>query len=151
MVVVREWGENYINKSLKQATWNTWVIGDLVLSRSKRHLKTATWTDEVDGSSYTITTGPNYLPSASVDSPHIKLIHEAGDAPAVWSIGKSAMCKVRYFEEGITAEAVTLDFVPKKTQLSDACTALAQWDKMVQKRESLWCKWKVVVRKIASS
>lgn len=115
MVVERKWGENHINKSLKQATSNTWVIGNLVLSRSKSPSKTATWIDGVDGSSYTITTGPNHLPSASVDSPHIKLIHEAGDASAVWSIGNSAICKVRYLEEGVTPEAVTLDFVQKKS------------------------------------
>lgn len=114
MVAVRGWGENHINKALKQATSNTWVIGNLVLSRSQGHLKTATWIDAVDDSSYTITTCPNYLPSAFVDSPHIKLIHEAGDASAVWAIGNSAICKVRYLEEGVTPEAVTLDFVQKK-------------------------------------
>ncbi len=115
MVVERKWGEKHINKSLKQINSNTWSIGNLVLFRSESPSETAKWVDEADGSNYTITKNPNYLPSTSVDSPHIELIHEAGDASAVWSIGNSAICKVRYLEEGVTPEAVTLDFVQKKS------------------------------------
>ncbi|KAF1997837.1 hypothetical protein P154DRAFT_578571 [Amniculicola lignicola CBS 123094] len=114
MVVERKWGENHINKSLKQVASNTWIIGNLVLSRSQSPSKTTTWVEEVDGSSYTITNGPNHLPSASLDSPDIELVHEAGDASAVWSIGNSAICKVRYLERGVTPEAVTLNFVQQR-------------------------------------
>ncbi|KAH8710281.1 hypothetical protein GQ44DRAFT_626618 [Phaeosphaeriaceae sp. PMI808] len=114
MVVECTWDENNINKAHKQATSNTWVIGNLVLSRSKSPSKAVTWIDGVDGSSYTITTRSNHLPSVFLDSLHIKLIHEAGDAFAVWSIGNSAICKVRYLEEGVTSEAGALNFVQKK-------------------------------------
>ncbi|KAF1959008.1 hypothetical protein CC80DRAFT_24230 [Byssothecium circinans] len=72
----------------------------------------ATWIDDDDSSSYTLTGAPIPLPSTtSPDSPYITLVHEAGDASAVWSIGNSAFCKVRYIEEGVTPESTTLDFV----------------------------------------
>jgi hypothetical protein len=31
MAIVRKWGEDYINKSLKQINLNTWLISGLVL------------------------------------------------------------------------------------------------------------------------
>lgn len=110
MVVVRKWGENHINKSIKQIDSNTWLIGGLVLHRFPYPSDTATWND--DNSSYTLAKAPTSLPFTTLpDSPYIKLVHEAGDASAVWSIGNNAFCKVRYIEEGVTPEAVTLNFV----------------------------------------
>src|SRR6266536_2105638 len=116
MVVVRKWGENHINKSLKQIDSNCWLIGHLVLHRSPSPSDAATWNDDGDNSSYTLTDAPTPLLAATtpVDSPYIKLVHEAGDASAVWSIGKNALCKVRYIEEGVTPESVTLKFVNGK-------------------------------------
>ncbi|KAF2240342.1 hypothetical protein BU26DRAFT_526084 [Trematosphaeria pertusa] len=112
MVVVRKWGEDHINKSLRQIDSNTWLIGGLILYRSPCPSDGATWNDDGDHSSYTLTEAPIPLPpTTSPDSPYIKLVHEAGDASAVWSIGNSAFCKVRYIEEGITPESITLDFV----------------------------------------
>ena len=84
-----------------------------MLHRSPCQSDTATWNDNGDNSSYTLTEAPTPISSAITppDSPYIKLVHEAGDASAVWSIGNNALCKVRYIEEGVTAESVTLNFV----------------------------------------
>ncbi|MCJ1422607.1 hypothetical protein MMC29_000487 [Sticta canariensis] len=72
----------------------------------------ATWNDDGDSSSYTLTESPHPpLSTTTPDRPYIKLVHEVGDQPAVWSIGNSALCKVRYIEKGVTPESVTLDFV----------------------------------------
>jgi hypothetical protein len=113
MAIMRKWGGDHINKSLKQIDSNAWLIGDIVLHRSPFPSETATWNDDGDNSSYTLMEAPTPLPSATTppDSPYIKLIYEAGDASAVWSIGNNALCKVRYIEEGVTPESVTLDFV----------------------------------------
>lgn len=112
MVIVRKWGEAHIYKSLKQIDSNTWFIGGLVLHRSPYPSDTATWNDDGDNSSYTLTESPHPpLSTTTPDSPYIKLVHEVGDQSAVWSIGNSALCKVRYIEKGVTPESVTLDFV----------------------------------------
>ncbi|KAH8760747.1 hypothetical protein BGZ57DRAFT_582925 [Hyaloscypha finlandica] len=113
MVVVRKWGEDHISKSLKQIDSNTWLIGGLVLHRSLHPSDAATWNDDGDNSSYTLTDAPTPLLAATTppDSPYIKLVHEAGDASAVWSVGNNAFCKVRYIDEGVTPESVTLNFV----------------------------------------
>jgi hypothetical protein len=81
MAVVRKWGEDHINKSLKQIDSNTWLIGGLVLHRSPCPSDAATWNDDGDNSSYTLTEAPTPLPSATTppDSPYIKLVYEAGD------------------------------------------------------------------------
>ncbi|CAG8391192.1 unnamed protein product [Penicillium salamii] len=41
----------------------------------------------------------------------IKLVYDAGNSSAVWSIGQSAFCKVKLCEAGIKPEAATLAFV----------------------------------------
>lgn len=88
MVVVRKWGDRHINKSLKQIDSNNWLIGNLILRRSPHSSNTATWNDDGDGSSYTLTEAPSPPPAAiAPDSPFAILVHEAGDASAVWSIG----------------------------------------------------------------
>lgn len=113
MVTVRKWGDDHINKSIRQINLDTWLIDGLVLHRSSCLSDAATWNDDGDNSSYPLTEAPTPLPSGTtpLDSPYIKLVYEAGDASAVWSIGNNALCKVRYIEEGVTPESVTLNFV----------------------------------------
>ncbi|KFY19393.1 hypothetical protein V491_04463 [Pseudogymnoascus sp. VKM F-3775] len=97
----------------QQINPDTRLIGSLVLHRSPRTSDTATWNDDGDNSSYTLTDAPIPFPSPTtpLSSTYIKLVHKAGDASAVWSIGNNAFCKVKYTYEGVTPESTTLNFV----------------------------------------
>lgn len=108
-----KWGEDHINKSLKQINSNTQLISGLMLHQSPCPSKMATQNDDGDNSSYTLIEAPTPLPPTTTppNSPYIKLVYEAGDAFAIQSIGNNALYKVRYIEEGVTPELVTLDFV----------------------------------------
>ncbi|KFZ15621.1 hypothetical protein V502_05495 [Pseudogymnoascus sp. VKM F-4520 (FW-2644)] len=90
MVAVRKWGDDHINKSIRQINLDTWLIDGLVLHRSPCLSNAATWNDDGDNSSYTLTEAPTPLPSATtpLDSHYIN-----------------------YIEEGVTPESVTLNFV----------------------------------------
>jgi hypothetical protein len=74
-----------------------------------------TWEDD-DGSVFSLAIAPRSLSilTMNVDSPHVKLIHEAGDASAIWSIGNNAVCKARYTVPGITPESTTLKYVQER-------------------------------------
>ena len=125
MVVVSKWGAAHINNTLKQIDSETWLIGSLLLYRLAGCSPTATWTDEGENSSYTITKATKPYPATvQSDSPNIKLVHEAGDAYAVWAVGSSALCKVRYIEEGTTPESTTLDYVRNQRPSFDVPTVL---------------------------
>lgn len=134
---LRKYGEDHINKSLKQIDPNTWLIGNLILRRSPppsetatrngdggnssytlsvAHNPLATWNDNGDNSSYTLSVAPNPLPVATTppNSSYIKLLYEAGDAQVVWSIGSNVFCKATYITKGVTPESVTIDWVRNK-------------------------------------
>ena len=124
---LRKWGEDHINKSLKQVDENTWLMGRFILRRSTTDHGSATWIDSVDGSAWSLSEVPDGDPlpvvstSASsissktgVDSPHLKLIHEVGDASAVWAIGNDMICKIRFTNSDLAAESVILDYVRKQ-------------------------------------
>ncbi|KAF2236429.1 hypothetical protein EV356DRAFT_70857 [Viridothelium virens] len=115
MADVRKFGDQHILKSLKTIDNNTWLIGDLILRRLPEFFEFATWNDD-DGSSFLLAVARKPLPVATkdVDSPHISLIHEAGDASAVWRIGNNVICKARYTLPGITPESTTLQYVQGK-------------------------------------
>ena len=86
---------------------------NLVLHRSPCLSDVATWNDDGDNSSYTLTEAPTPLPSATKlpDSSCIKLVYEAGDACAIWRIGNEVCCKARYLRKGSTPESTTINFV----------------------------------------
>lgn len=70
--------------------------------------------DQDDDLSYTLTNAPVPIPPTSslpANAPKIKLVYDAGDSSAVWSVGNSAFCKVKLYEAGTTPEAATLAFV----------------------------------------
>jgi hypothetical protein len=111
----RKFGDQHIRRSLKQIDQYTWLIGDLILRRILGPSEFIAWKDD-DGSNFSLMVAPRPLPSTTieVDSPHIKLIHEAGDASAIWSIGNNAVCKARYTLPGITPESTTLKYVQER-------------------------------------
>lgn len=114
----RKWGDQHINRSIKQVDTTTWLIGDLTLHRSPNLSDKAAcaWNDDGDQSSYyLVKQHPGAFVSATPpNSPHVQLIHESGDASAIWSIGTNVVCKVRYLREEVTPESVTLEFVRSK-------------------------------------
>ncbi|KAI0483406.1 hypothetical protein GGR56DRAFT_624232 [Xylariaceae sp. FL0804] len=116
MVDKRKWGQQHINQSIKQIDAATWLVGDFILHRSPTQSDHATWNDEGDHSSYHLSRrSSGAIPSATApETPHIQLVHEAGDTSAVWSIGSNVFCKARYIEDGVTPESVTLNFVQSK-------------------------------------
>ncbi|KAL5400357.1 hypothetical protein PMIN03_012436, partial [Paraphaeosphaeria minitans] len=116
MAIERKYGEDHINQSLKQIDSDSWLVGSLVLRRLPYFSENAIWKDSDAHSSYAITQAPTSCDwkTTELDSPYVKLVHEAGDTSAVWSIGNNAFCKVRDVERGATPEAVTLDFVQRQ-------------------------------------
>lgn len=103
-----------VRASIKEVDGNTWLIGPLQLRRSKGYRETSTWYDKDDDLSYTLTNAPVPRPVTvplPANDPTIKLVYDAGDSSAVWSVGKSAFCKVKMSVAGATSEAATLDFV----------------------------------------
>ncbi|KAJ5543198.1 hypothetical protein N7535_005627 [Penicillium sp. DV-2018c] len=103
-----------VRASIKEVDGNTWLIGPLQLRRSKGYRETSTWYDQDDDLSYTLTDAPVPRPVTvplPANDPTIKLVYDAGDSSAVWSVGKSAFCKVKLSVAGTTSEAATLDFV----------------------------------------
>lgn len=105
--------ENDISKSLKSIDSTTWLLGSFLLRRSPLPEQTATWADESDNSSYTLTKAldPHHYTTSSLDSPHVKLVYTAGNVSAVWAVGADAFCKVKKIVKGVTQEADTLRFV----------------------------------------
>lgn len=102
-----------VRESIKYVDANTLLIGPLKLHRSSGYSDTCTWYDQNDDLSYTLTDAPTSPPPTSpfTNDPKLKLVYDAGDSSAVWSIGNSAFCKVKLCEAGITPEAATLAFV----------------------------------------
>lgn len=113
---IRKWGDQHILQSLKEIDENTWLIGSLLLQRlPPSSTRFATWKDD-DGASFLLSAAPKPSPAATADikSPHITLIHTAGDASGVWSIGNNAVCKARFTIPGITPESTTLQYVQER-------------------------------------
>ncbi|KAJ5135372.1 uncharacterized protein N7515_004650 [Penicillium bovifimosum] len=103
-----------VRESIKEVDADTWLIGPLTLHRSKGYHSTSTWYDQDDDLSYTLTSAPIPLPpSVPLPAEHsnIRLVYDAGDSSAVWSVGKSAFCKVKLSVPGTTPEAATLKYV----------------------------------------
>jgi hypothetical protein len=111
MAAVRKCPKDHIRRCLKQIDSNTWLIGSFLLHRSSPLTDKAAWVDEIDNSSYTVTEiSPSHqLTASEPNCTYISLLHEAGDASIVWAIGTSAICKIRYIEEDVTPESVTLN------------------------------------------
>lgn len=92
---------------------NAWLAGNVLLRRLPFISNSADWIDELRGSSYILEKAPIPEPDTvplGDDSP-IKLVHQAGDASMVWSVGSRAFCKVKIAHEAATPEWATLQFL----------------------------------------
>ncbi|KAL3421625.1 hypothetical protein PVAG01_05781 [Phlyctema vagabunda] len=120
-----------IAETLQEIDSNSWLVGPLILRRSIGRSNTATWYDEVDNSSYTLTDAPNPPPeSTSIEQhilpasfrfqepkPLVRKVYNAGYSIATWAIGNKAFCtaKIRYpWEEVETTDDVTLKWIRGK-------------------------------------
>lgn len=106
--------EEHVRESIKEVDENTWLIGGLILHRSKGISHLSTWYDRNDDLSYIVTDAPVPPPPAiplAADNPTMKLVYEAEDSSAVWFLGNDAFCKVKLRVVDTTPEAVTLTFV----------------------------------------
>ena len=106
-----------VRDSVKQIREDSWLIGDkVILDRNFSLVPNYLWKSD-DGSYYTVSNAPippppaNPLPSDSM----IRLVHDAGDASAVWSFGE-VFLKVKLFQDrkAATGEHTTLEWVAKK-------------------------------------
>jgi hypothetical protein len=121
---------------------NTWLIGPLQLHCRKGVTEIVVFV--VPGKrtrrafSAVELEGPNkpcvYIPINPVplDDPRFKLVYDAGDSSAVWSVGNSAFCKVKLCRQGITSEAATLEFVQKlvyeqQSRVGQASPSVRPW------------------------
>ncbi|CRG89756.1 hypothetical protein PISL3812_06795 [Talaromyces islandicus] len=103
-----------LRESIKQVDADTWLIGPVMLYRSKGYLETSTWYDQSDDFSYTVTSAPTPLPTAvpwSADDSDFKLVYDVAEQSAVWSLGNSAFCKIKLYADSTTSEATTLAHV----------------------------------------
>ncbi|TVY76077.1 hypothetical protein LSUE1_G005430 [Lachnellula suecica] len=136
-----------IRETIKEVDSNTWVIGCLIVHRSSGYCDTATWFDDSDDSSYTVTNAPTPPPLATSllpSNPHIVQIHDIGDGSAVWAIGSKVFCKVHinFSQENTTPEDVTIPgqtlgkawpSLSKERQqyyvkvVADICQSMAEW------------------------
>jgi aminoglycoside phosphotransferase len=128
MAVLRKWGENHISKALKQVHSDCWLLGSFILRRLPYQSNTATWNDESDGSSYVLEkSSSSHLAAIShYESSYVQLVHQAGDASAVWTIGSVAFCKVKYVKDGVTPEPSTLQFIHDQQSSFNTPDILAQ-------------------------
>lgn len=106
-----------VRESIRQVDDNTWLIGNHLLLSHTTTLTNCTWQDGNRGG-YTITNAPDPLPEShllSDTSPKIRLIYEAGDVSAVFTIGPDVFCKVRVLDiPDVTREHVTLEWLHQR-------------------------------------
>lgn len=120
-----------MQSSIVEINNDTWLVGGrLVLSRGSHGR--GLWEDS-DNGCFTIDTATHPLPATtplSQDSP-IKLIHDVGDVSAVFSIGNSALCKVKLIDiPNATREHVTLAWLSEREWSFRYPTVFshAEWD-----------------------
>ncbi|QKX57940.1 uncharacterized protein TRUGW13939_05060 [Talaromyces rugulosus] len=109
--------EEPLRESIKQVDANTWLIGGLILHRSRGYSNTSTWYDQEEDLSYNVTSATIPLPTTvplAVDDSRLKLVYDVAERSAVWSLGNSAFCKVKLCVDGTTSEAATLAYVHDK-------------------------------------
>lgn len=89
--------EDPVRKSIKEVDENTWLIGALILHHYRGYSDIATWYNQGDSWSYTLSDALNPSPPSvpfPADHPTIVLVYDVGGNSAVWPLGNSSFCKV---------------------------------------------------------
>lgn len=111
----------HVRDSVKQIDTTAWLIGSKYVLRHVQEpcKNTYLWNNSSDGSCYTLSAAPIPLPDAGpppLDS-HVRQVHDAGDASAVFRFGDALILKVRLADDGTRREHKILGFLAEK-QLS---------------------------------
>ncbi|KAL4957538.1 hypothetical protein BDW69DRAFT_156069 [Aspergillus filifer] len=117
MLSITQDTDSHVKDSIKYLSAGTWLIGPVILQRSKGLSEGATWYDWGDDFSYTISDAPVPPPPAtpiSTIDPIFTLVYQTGNRNAVWSVGSNAFCKVHEVYQGMTPEDTTLTYVQAK-------------------------------------
>ena len=105
--------DDHISMALQQIDSESWLLGNVVLRRLLYASESSSWNDGHDQSSYIFEEAhiPHPQTTPLSDNQYVRVVHQIGNASAVWAIGANALCKVKRVEEDVTSEATTLQFV----------------------------------------
>ncbi|TPX14898.1 uncharacterized protein E0L32_005007 [Thyridium curvatum] len=102
---------SHVRNSVKQIDGDSWLIGEKLVLHKKQSAQEWLWRDSNDGCYYSIAEAPTPLPITIPlqSNSYVRLVHDAGDALAVWSFG-DAFLKVKLVQDrtAATREHVTL-------------------------------------------
>jgi hypothetical protein len=115
----------HVRDSVRQIDCNAWLVGDQFIIRRQRPAPAEFLWEDSDGFWYTLSDAVPPLPPSTplpADS-HIRQVHDAGDASAVWSFG-DAFLKIKLTPpdfRNTTKEHTTLEWLARhREQLSFA-------------------------------
>ncbi|CAJ2503529.1 Uu.00g109230.m01.CDS01 [Anthostomella pinea] len=110
----------HVRDSVRQVDETSWIIGGKHVVRHMRGPCEGEylWKNSTDGSYYTLSDAPATLPDTAPVSAnsHVRLIHDAGDASAVFSFGDALILKIKLAVAGVPLEGEleTLAFLAKQ-------------------------------------
>ncbi|KAG8408401.1 hypothetical protein J3459_017812 [Metarhizium acridum] len=108
-----------VRESIREIDQNSWLIGGKILL-SRASLSDCDWQDG-NGAGFKISDAPSPLPESRPLSPtsEIKLVYDAGDVSAVFSVG-DVFCKARILDiPDVTREHVTLAWMHERRREQD--------------------------------
>ncbi|KAH7016272.1 uncharacterized protein B0I36DRAFT_368835 [Microdochium trichocladiopsis] len=110
---------SHVRDSVRQIDNTTWLIGTSHVLRLEQGPGNSgsLWENSSDGSSYDLSRAPEPLPNARPipDNSHVRQIHDAGDASAVFAFGDALILKIRLATHGTRQEPETLALLAGKT------------------------------------
>ncbi|KAL4899580.1 hypothetical protein BDW74DRAFT_183536 [Aspergillus multicolor] len=115
--------DNPVRESIKVVDNDTWLIGPILLHRTARPLRYSNLVRPFGrNTSYEASKAADPLLAAVPLPPRdftIALVHDVGDAYAVWLVGNSALLKVKIRVENVTPENMIITYVHSKNPSFD--------------------------------